>query len=347
MLKSKTKPSQPPPPEPEASHFEIPAEGSGAAMSIEPAAPQEIAPPIPEKPKVDPTWFVLDLGQGLQLWKVPVGALREQDVNARSMPKPMFDRLTQTIGRDKRLESLPLCALTEKGIEVVSGHHRTRAATAAGVTEMYILIDVTGLTRSQIAAKQLAHNSIEGEDNAQLLSEIYRQIGDAEAKLEAFVDQKLDIEIPKPKLDGLDIALDFKTVLLIFLPKVKERLDRALEYLRSNGAKLDGIYIAGETDYSQLEKAVRAIHDEYDIRVVSDIIGKMADLAMQASGVSIDYPERVHLKDIFGTTYIPKEAAATIQKAVEAMQKCGDIGKLNKWQFLEFLSAEYLSGHAE
>jgi hypothetical protein len=37
--------------------------------------------------------FVLDLGQGLQLWKVPISVLREQDTNARAMPPEMFNRL--------------------------------------------------------------------------------------------------------------------------------------------------------------------------------------------------------------------------------------------------------------
>src|SRR5947208_13128639 len=71
---------------------------------------------------------ILELGNGLELWKVHPSTLREQDVNARSMPKAMFERLAQTIGRDKRLESLPLCARTEKGLEIISGHHGTRAA---------------------------------------------------------------------------------------------------------------------------------------------------------------------------------------------------------------------------
>ena len=76
---------------------------------------------------------------------------------------------------------------------------------------MFVLVDVTGLTRSQIAAKQLAHNAIEGQDNEQLLAEIYRQIEDAESKLEAFIDEKLDVEVPKVKIEGLDIDIDFKT----------------------------------------------------------------------------------------------------------------------------------------
>jgi hypothetical protein len=284
----------------------------------------------------------LELGNGLELWKVHPSSLREQDVNARAMPKAMFERLSQTIARDKRLESLPLCAKTERGLEIVSGHHRTRAATAAGLQEMFILLDTTGLSRSQLLAKQLAHNAIEGQDNEQLLAEIYRQIEDAESKLEAFIDEKLDVEIPKVKIEGLDVEIDFKTVLLIFLPRVKERLDRAVEYVRSSGQRLDGVYIAAESDYAPLEKAVRTINREWDVRVLADILGKMADLSLQASGVSVEDPERVHVKDLFGSSWLPKEAASVIRDAVQKMVKAGDIGQTNRWQALEYWAAEYL-----
>lgn len=151
---------------------------------------------------------ILDLGNGLELWKVTPSALREQDVNARSMSKVMFERLSQTIARDKRLESLPLCAKRERGLEIISGHHRVRAATAAGISDLFAIVDTIGLSRSQIAAKQLAHNAIQGQDNDQLLAEIYQQIKDAESKLEAFVDAKLDVELLKVRIEGLDIDLD-------------------------------------------------------------------------------------------------------------------------------------------
>jgi hypothetical protein len=284
-----------------------------------PAKPPRKRNPAPPTTVIEPQ-KILELGNGLELWKVHPSILREQDVNARSMPKAMFERLAQTIARDKRLESLPLCAKTERGLEIISGHHRVRAATAAGISEMFVLVDVTGLTRSQIAAKQLAHNAIEGQDNDQLLAEIYRQIEDAESKLEAFIDEKLDIEIPKVKIEGLDVEIDFKTVLLIFLPRVKERLDRALEYLRSSGQRLDGVYIAADSDYAPLEKAVRKINEEYDVRVVADIIGKMADLALEACGASVQGPERVHLKDLFGSTWIPKEAATVITQIMHRLR---------------------------
>src|SRR5690349_10761443 len=106
---------------------------------------------------VDEPEKILELGQGLELWKVSPSRLREQSLNARAMPKAMFERLARTIERDKRLESLPLIARTEQGLEIVSGHHRVRAATAAGLSELFAILDVSGLSRSEIAAKQLAH----------------------------------------------------------------------------------------------------------------------------------------------------------------------------------------------
>ena len=78
----------------------------------------------------------------------------------------------------------------------------------------------------------------------------------------------------------------------------------------------------------------------WDVRVVADIIGKMADLAMQACGVSVEQPERVHLKDIFGTAYIPKEAAEIVKSALAGMLKAGDISQTNRWQALEYWAAE-------
>jgi hypothetical protein len=158
-----------------------------------------------------------------------------------------------------------------------------------------------------------------------LLAEIYRQIEDAEIKARSLRGSEARCRSSQgKKIEGLDV-IDFKSVLLIFLPRVKERLYRALEYLRSSGQRLDGVYIAADSDYAPLERAVRKINEEYDVRVVADIIGKMADLALEACGASVEGPERVHLKDIVGTAWLPKEAASVIRDAVAKMIKAGDI----------------------
>jgi hypothetical protein len=78
------------------------------------------------------------------------------------------------------------------------------------------------------------------------------------------------------------------------------------------------------------------------VRVVADIIGKMADLALEACNASVEDPERVHLKDIFGTALLPKEAASLIREAVTKMVKAGEVGPTNRWQALEHWATEYL-----
>jgi hypothetical protein len=105
---------------------------------------------------------------------------------------------------------------------------------------------------------------------------------------------------------------------------------------------LDGVYIASDSDYAPLEKAVRKINEEYDVRVVADILGKMASLALEACGVSVQDPERVHLKDLFGTTWLPKGAATVVRDAVQKMVKAGDLGQTNRWQALEYWATDYL-----
>jgi hypothetical protein len=68
----------------------------------------------------------------------------------------------------------------------------------------------------------------------------------------------------------------------------------------------------------------------------------MADLALEACGVSVQGPERVHVKDLLGSVWIPTEAAAVIQDALAKMQEDGNVQKSNRWQALEYWAAEYL-----
>src|SRR5690606_30860385 len=109
-------------------------------------------------------------------------------------------------------------------LEIVSGHHRTRAARSAGLTNLYALVDVTRLSPSKVKAKQLAHNSIQGIDDKELVARIYADIEDVDARLEAFIDPKdLELDLPdKVSLPDIDINIDFKSVLIMFMPAQAE-----------------------------------------------------------------------------------------------------------------------------
>lgn len=282
---------------------------------------------------------MLDIGNGLKIAKVNIEELREQDLNARSMNSNMFERLTANIKKDQRLESLPFCAETENGLEIVSGHHRVRACRSAGITEIFIILDDTGLDRNKIRSKQLSHNSIQGEDNAQLVKEIYALIDDAEEKLAAYIDPGVEELLDKVTTKDVTFDLDIKTILVNFLSYEADTFQKAAEKL--NGL-YDEIYVADMKNLEPFMECIRRVGKEYDIRAMNTTFSKMAEIVLEHLGEEPDKEERVAIRDIVGTAYIPTEAAEVLKQAIEKMKKAGDVSNTNKWQVLEYMAADYL-----
>lgn len=285
--------------------------------------------------------ILLDIGAGLKIAKVNVEELREQDLNARHMDKKMFERLSANIRHDARLESLPFVAQTERGLEIVSGHHRVRAARSADLNEIFIILDDTGLSQDEIRSKQLSHNSLQGEDNMQLVKEIYAMIEDADQKLSAYIDADLELMFDKAQVKDVTIDFDIKHILVTFLTYEKAVFDRAAEKI--NG-KYDELYVADMKQIEPFTQAMTRAGKEYDIRATSTLFSKMAEIVLQHLGEEIDEAERTAIRDIIGTAYIPTEAAQTIQAAIDKMKKNGEITNANKWQALEYMAADYLGG---
>ena len=123
---------------------------------------------------------IYDMGTGLIIAKVQLDKVREQDINARIMRKEMQDQLTANIKNRGQLESLPLLVEKDGVLEIISGHHRIKSARAAGMKEIIAIIDVSGLSRSKIASKQLAHNAISGFDDPSILREICKMLDDVD-----------------------------------------------------------------------------------------------------------------------------------------------------------------------
>lgn len=290
---------------------------------------------------------VLDIGSGLEIWKVNVEELREQDINARAMPKEAFERLTATIGRDNRLESLPLAALTDKGIEIISGHHRTRAARASGVKELFAIVDVTGLTPDQIKAKQLAHNSIQGQDDPQLLAKIFASIGDVESQLEAFIDPKLiQVELPKVSMADIELGMKYESVMVMFLPWEREYWEESVKILEREleGGEFQSIYLAELKLWEDFSALARRITKEYDVRSMGTVMSKMAELAREQMGEGVPQDtEIVALRDIFGSAYVPVEVGNLLMDLVNRMIRSGDVSERAKWRALELLAADQLA----
>lgn len=144
---------------------------------------------------------IYDMGSGLVIAKVPLDKVKEQDINARIMKNEMQDQLTANIKKRGQLESLPLFVLVDGKLEIISGHHRVKSARAAEMKEIIAIVDVSGLSRSKIAAKQLAHNAISGFDDDSTLREIVKMIDDVDDMIESFVGKEI-MEEPLEQYDN-------------------------------------------------------------------------------------------------------------------------------------------------
>ena len=220
---------------------------------------------------------LLELGNGLWICRTHLDNLREQDINARVMTKDMMEQLSRNIKNRNYLESLPYCAETENGVEIISGHHRVRAARMAGMKVIYILLDTNELSRSEIIARQLAHNSISGVDDQQMLKKLFEQIGDADLKLEAFLDpQQLSIE-PVDTIPNIQLStgMDFKSLTLLFLPNQIEQFDDIVNRL---GGDEEGVYAINVDLFNRFKEAVSKTKDLNNIKSISMAVSRMCDI---------------------------------------------------------------------
>lgn len=284
---------------------------------------------------------MLDIGSGLKIAKVNIEELREQDLNARSMNASMFERLTANIKKDNRLESLPFVAETDKGLEIISGHHRVRACRTAGITEVYVILDDTGLDRDSIMSKQLSHNSLQGEDNQQLVKEIYSMIEDAEKKLAAYVDADMEEMLDKVTTKDVTFDMDIKTILVTFLAYEEDAFRRCADRLNT---MYEELYVADLKNIAPFMQCIKRIGKEYDIRAMNTTFTKMAEIVLEYLGEDQEESERTALRDIFKTAYIPTESVDVIQQAIKKAEKDGTVTSKNRWQLIEYLCADYISG---
>ena len=219
-----------------------------------------------------------DLGHNLELWRVHIDELHEQEKNARVMDPKTFDRLTSNIARGGRLEQLPFCALRDGEIEVVSGHHRIRAARAAEVMEVFVIVDTSGLSRSEVVAKQLAHNAIAGTDDPSMLRELFAEIATVEDMIESHIDPTL-LQVPEPQpLTDVKAILDWHLVSLLFLPASLEDFQLVLDRL-SGDERLIGL-----CDVDVLPRFREAVHrvvKVHDIRAIGAVVAKMCDIVLE------------------------------------------------------------------
>ena len=289
---------------------------------------------------------IYDMGTGLIIAKVPLDKVREQDINARIMKKEMQDQLTANIKNRGQLESLPLLVEKDGVLEIISGHHRIKSARAAELKEIVAIIDVSGLSRSKIAAKQLAHNAISGFDDQDVLKEICKMLDDVDDMLESFIGKDI-LEEPLEQYDKLlspAVQFDFKNITFSFLPHQVRDMDALVKNLESSAPEIIGV-----APYEQCKHFIEALarYQKFsDIRNVGAAIHSMIESVtekMDDAGFN-EEEDWTYLTKLFGSNAIPAESAATITNAIKKAEKEGTVTSKNRWQLIEAWATDYLAG---
>ena len=290
--------------------------------------------------------IIYDMGGGLVIAKVGIDKVKEQNINARIMKNEMQDQLTANIAKRGQLESLPFLVEKDGKLEIISGHHRVKSARAAGLKEIIVIIDVSGLTRSQIAAKQLAHNAISGFDDESTLREIVKMITDVDDMIESFVGKDI-LEEPLEQYEKMlspAVQFDFKNVTFTFLPHQVRDMEALIKSLEVASPEIIGV-----APYEQCKTFVETLskYQKFeDIRNVGAAIHSMIETVnekMNNAGYD-ENGEWTYLAKLFGSNAIPADAANIIQQAIKKAEKEGTVTSKNRWQLIEYLCADYLGG---
>jgi hypothetical protein len=300
----------------------------------------------------------VDLGSGLWLETVTIADLKEQDVNAHVMAPATFERLVENIRRTGRLESTPYCAQPNAvgAVEVVSGHHRIRAARKAGLIAVPVLIDRNDLTRSQIIAKQLAHNAIVGSDDQDLVRQLVAQITSVDDLLESGLGEDILPTPEKFKVTLFSPHADYKwkTARFVFL---EHQLEKFTDLAKSFESEDKTLVVGFAAQFDAFIKAVAAFGKERNIVSAATAISVLTDLATEQAeelkaqreaaaggGTSKPITKGPLVSQLFGSARIPPDAADVIRQALDAMVVKGDLDTKTKWLALERWAADYLSG---
>lgn len=287
---------------------------------------------------------IYDMGSDLLIVRISIDRLKEQDINARIMKNEMQDQLTANIAKRGQLESMPLLAEIEGEILIVSGHHRIKSARAAGLKEIVAILDVSGLSKSAMAAKQLAHNAISGFDDDSTLREIVKMITDVDDMIESYIGKDI-MEEPLSEYDKLispAVQFDFENVTFSFLPHQVKDMDELVKNL-----ELTAPTIIGVAAYEQCKGFIEALskYQKFtDIRNVGAAVHSMIEAVnekMDAAGFD-ENEEWTYLTKLFGSGAVPADSAKVIAEAVKKAEKQGIISSKNRWQLIEYLCADFL-----
>ena len=125
-------------------------------------------------------------------WVNPKTDCQLLERNARYMSKDQLNRLAENVKGDGFLSQVPFAVkIAETGkYKIVSGNHRVKAAIKANLEGIVILyLEEKDVSHEKEAAIQLSHNAIVGQDDQNILIELYKELDSLTMKEYTGIDE--------------------------------------------------------------------------------------------------------------------------------------------------------------
>lgn len=211
--------------------------------------------------------------------KVDVNLIDEAEENANRMTEEEFDTLCRNIGISG-LSSTPCCYKKSTGrFVMISGHHRLRACKKCGYKKIGILYCAEEeLTKDEIIAIQLSHNSLHGEDDKNILKRLFSQIQSVDFKQFAHINMD---EIKPIESNGLDISLmkENYTFSVVLYNRSLEDINALLMDIRELSKTSDVVLIADQEPSEEMYLNLRKELKDKNIKSTSIGFAKILELA--------------------------------------------------------------------
>lgn len=276
--------------------------------------------------------------------KIDPRKLKLLETNARFMRHEVFMRLVENVKCDAALSSVPFGAvygyfsesdkitMVEDGLplyEVLSGNHRVKAAIAAGLLEIEVMVTDEPLSRDQRKAIQLSHNELTGEDDPATLKMIYSSIADLQMRVyTGFDDKRLDM-LDKVSPGALGEAnLQFQPVSFMFLPDELDQVNDVWEIAKKAAGAAKLVWIAPMQQYDAFMDSLEATAGAFNVKNVTTAliiileiftrhISDLQEGYLDTVGEALAGASAVPISSVIGSINVPAKTAALLRKALD------------------------------
>ena len=199
------------------------------------------------------------------------------------MSKKDFAKLVKNI-KQSGLSSMIACYKRKEDDKyvIISGNHRYKDCLQLGYSKLNILYaNEEELTKDEIIALQLSHNTLHGEDDKGILKRLLDEIGNIDYK--EFAHISID-DIKQEDLFSatiVPISEHYKVSLVLYSNDI-EHINELFDIIEEEKTQNDIVILAdgGNTEDKFLE-AISKVKKDYEIKSTSIAFGKILELAME------------------------------------------------------------------